>query len=488
MKSPLRLRLSLSHLLVSLTGMVLAGSLAWAAVENLYLTTQRENLLSQARLTALALEGSDLPAYSPEPYSQTANVSPGIHTRLLSESGAVIIGVQFLEGQDALQVPPALDPGFVAGEELVTRPEIQSALDGQGSTAVRRIDALDGQRVLYAAAPVLGPDGKVASLVYLATPLPPRGLPGDLTWKLAGAILAGGIFASLVGMALAMNFARPLEDLDRAAEAVSKGQLDQQVPAHSSVRELANLGRSFNQMTKSLRRTDELKSAFIADVTHELRTPLTVLKGTVETLEGGALEDREGSKRLLQSMDRETERLIRLVNQLLVLARSDAGALTLDLREFDLADLARERASNLAPLASRKSVQIAIPNSDRKLSLVIADRVRTAQVIDNLLDNALRYAPPTSTVTIQLEDQPGWVTCSIEDTGEGIPAAELPKIFDRFYRVGSSRDRASGGSGLGLAIAKSLIEAQGGSIRAASQVGSGTRLTFSLPAHKLPEY
>ncbi len=486
MKTPLRLRLTFSHLLVSLIGMILAGTLAWTAVENLYISTQRDNLLSQASLTALALEGSDLPSFSQQPYSQTTNVSPGIHKRLLSESGAVIIGVPLPEGEDPIQVPPSLDPGFVPAEDLVSRPEIQEALSGQASTAVRRIKTLDGQRVLYAAAPVWGPDNQVTNLVYLATPLPPRGLPGDLILKLTGAILAGGIFASLIGILLARTFSRPLEDLDRAAGAVSQGCLDQQVPAHSSIRELATLGQSFNQMTESLQRSDELKNAFIADVTHELRTPLTVLKGTVETLEDGALDDREGRTKLLGSMKRETERLIRLVNQLLVLARMDAGALMLDLRELDLEDLVRERAANLTPLAAQKQVGITIQGQGKHLPKIIADRSRTAQVIDNLLDNALRYAPPGSEVTVQLEVQQGWITCSIEDTGPGITSAELPKIFDRFYRVEPSRDRTSGGSGLGLSIAKALVEAQGGTIHASSQVGKGTRLTFKMPSHKLP--
>lgn len=234
-------------------------------------------------------------------------------------------------------------------------------------------------------------------------------------------------------------------------------------------------------MTENLRQTEELKNAFIADVTHELRTPLTVLKGTVETLEDGALDDREGRRKLLVSMKGETERLIRLVNQLLVLARVDAGALVLDLREFDLRELAFERVDHLAPLAEHKNVRISIPTPDRSQCTVTADRSRTAQVLDNLLDNALRYSSPGSTITIRLEVEPGWVIASIEDAGPGIPASELTKIFDRFYRVEASRDRSSGGSGLGLAIAKSLTEAQGGTIQAASQVGQGTRLVFRLP-------
>jgi len=487
MKTTLRLRLTFSHLLVTLISMVLVGTLVWTAVGNLYLTTQRDNLLNQAQLTALALEGSQLPSTSPDPYSQTTNVSPGIHTRLLSESGAVIIGVPFPEGRDPVQVPPALDPGYVPADELLTRPEIQSALSGQSSSAVRRINALEGQRVLYAAAPVFGADNQVASLVYIATPLPTNGLPRSLILQITGAVLAGGCIAGLTGILLARNLSIPLEDLDQAADAVSRGNLGQQVPIHQTVRELGNLGQSFNEMTASLRRSTELKNAFIADVTHELRTPLTVLKGTVETLQDGALDDKEGRIKLLDSMKRETERMIRLVNQLLVLARSDADSLDLEFQTFDLAVKAQERADILAPLASRKGVQIVLrvpPDADCHVS---SDPNRTAQVIDNLLDNALRYAPPGSAVTINLERSGALVQCSIEDAGPGIPEKDLPKIFNRFYRVEAARDRESGGSGLGLAIAKALTEAQGGVIQAVSERDQGTCLSFSLPVPNLTE-
>ncbi|MEJ2448913.1 MAG: ATP-binding protein, partial [Anaerolineales bacterium] len=356
-----------------------------------------------------------------------------------------------------------------------------------GAHSHRRINALGGQRVLYAAAPVFGADNQVDSLVYLATPLPANGLPRSLILQITGAVLAGGCIAGLAGILLARNLSLPLEDLDRAAEAVSRGNLDQQVPIHETVRELGSLGQSFNEMTASLRRSTELKNAFIADVTHELRTPLTVLKGTVETLQDGALDDKEGRIKLLDSMKRETERMIRLVNQLLVLARSDADSLDLEIQTFDLAVKAQERADILAPLASRKGVQIVLrvpPDADCHVS---ADPSRTAQVIDNLLDNALRYAPPGSAVTLSLERSGKLVQCSIEDAGPGIPEKDLPKIFNRFYRVEAARDRESGGSGLGLAIVKALTEAQGGVIQAVSEREQGTCLTFSLPAPKLTE-
>jgi len=485
-RTPIRLRLSFSHLLVLIIGMVLAGILVWIAVENIYLITQRENLLAQARLTAAALEGSPVPSFSPDSYSQTTNVAPGIHTRLLNEGGAVVIGVPFPEGEDPVQVPPSEDPGFVPAAVLIQRPEIQSALAGVPETAIRVIKALDERRVLYAAAPVFGEEGKVINLVYLATPLPDRGLPGNLSLQLISAVLLAGLFASIAGILLARGIARPLEKLDQAAASVSGGDLSQQVPAGGNIRELDNLGQTFNEMTDSLRQSDQAKNAFIADVTHELRTPLTVIKGTVETLEDGAIDDLAGRGKLLNSMNLETNRLIMLVNDLLVLTRSDAGALSLDIQTFNLGELVQTRCEVMEPLAIQKAVQFEQEKPTGFQPLVIGDPNRTAQVLDNLLNNALRYAPRDSKIVITLKNPGTQIQCSVSDSGPGISGEHLPLIFERFYRVDKSRNRESGGTGLGLAIARSLIEAQDGSIRAQSKTGEGTKITFTLPAGKLP--
>jgi len=487
MRTPIRLRLSFSHLLVLLIGMVLAGILVWLAVEEIYLISQRENLLAQARLTAAALEGSPAPFYSPDSYSQTTNITPGIHTRLLNEGGAVVIGVPFPEGEDPVQVPPSEDPGFVSAEELILRPEIQSALMGVPETAIRKIEALEGSRVLYAAAPVKGENGEVNNLVYLATPLPDRRLPGNLTLQLISAVMLAGLFASIAGLFLARNISRPLEKLDQAATAVSSGDLYQQVPADGNIRELENLGQTFNEMTQNLRQSDQAKNAFIADVTHELRTPLTVIKGTVETLDDGALDDEAGRGKLLLSMNRETNRLIKLVNDLLVLTRSDAGALALDIQAIDLSELVQTRCDLLEPLATKKGITLVLKKPPNSSSQVLGDPLRVTQVLDNLLNNALRYAPRESTIMVSFEDLEGQIQCSVTDNGPGISPEHLPLIFERFYRVDKSRDRESGGSGLGLAIARALIEAQGGKIWVESDVGVGTTLSFHLPSNKLPE-
>jgi signal transduction histidine kinase len=303
MSTSLRTRLSLSFLALLILGMGAAALLAWRLVENLYLETQRENLLAQARLTAAVLQGQPLPSELVEPYLQTANAQPGIHTRLLTEQGAVLVGVPLASAE--VQLPSVENLATISPVELLKRQEIASALQGQSASAVRRVASAGGRRVLYAAAPVLGADGQVSGLVYLATPLPRAGLPSQWLLALAGAVSAAILLASLAGAWLARRIARPLEIIARAADEVSRGDLTPQVQPEPTVRELYSLGMAFNRMTQSLRQSEQVKSAFVADVTHELRTPLTVIKGTLETLQDGALDDAEGRGALLDSMQRE---------------------------------------------------------------------------------------------------------------------------------------------------------------------------------------
>ena len=470
----LRSRLFWNSLAILLLGMGLAGVLVWRAVESAYLQTQRDNLLAQASLTAAALQGQPLPAAGAAVYQQSSNVQPGIHTRLLSEQGALVFSLPMPAGD--VSAPPAENGHPISPEALLARPEIASALRGQTATAVRRVD---GRPVLYAAAPVLGADGQVSGLVYLATPLPAAGLPLPLLLELGGAGLVAVLLALGAGSLLARQIAAPLEEVARAAGAVSAGNLEQSVPAGSAIRELDELGRVFNGMTESLRQADQAKNAFVADVTHELRTPLTVIKGTIETLEDGALDDLAGRGPLLEAMQRETERLIRLVNDLLVLTRAYAGTLQMDIQPLELADLALARCNHLGGLAARHGVRLEVCGSSE--AWVMGDADRLAQVLDNLLDNAIRYSPAGETVTVEIQEEgEGWV-CGVRDRGAGISAEHLPLIFERFYRADASRNRETSGAGLGLAIARALIQAQGGQISAESQAGQGTLVRVILP-------
>jgi len=483
----IRARLSLNTLIVLTLGMVLATALAWQAVSGLYISTQRDNLLAQAKLLATALQGEALPE-NPQPYLQTSNVAPGIHTRLLTDGGAVVVGLPLADAD--VQMPLAEQNATIPTSELIQRPEIDSALKGIPATALRKV--LGSQRVLYAAAPIYADDGQIASIVYIATPLPATGLPANIILQLIGAICIAVILASLAGEYLARQIAHPLEGLADAAKSIAGGNLKVHAPADSGIKELRGLGQTFNAMTESLRQSDEAKKAFIADVTHELRTPLTVIKGTIETLEDGALDDMDGRGALLSSMQRETERLIRLVNELLVLTRADAGALRLEIRPLDLVELANQRCEYFSNLATRQNVNLNsgvrelapdFPTASRRTpeKCVLADPDRLSQVLDNLLDNAIRHSPAGSTITVSITESTNGAECSVSDQGAGIPAEHLPFIFERFYRVDKSRNRKDGGTGLGLAIARALVQAQGGHISAQSVEGEGTTITFWLP-------
>jgi signal transduction histidine kinase len=470
----IRARLSLNYLIVLFLGMTLAGALVWLAVSGLYVNTQRDNLLAQAKLIAAGLQDSPLPTLSAEPYLQTSNVMPGVHTRLIGESGAVVVGLPLAD--EMIQPPPAESAAPIPPRDLIQRPEIESALKGIPATAVRRV--LGNQKVLYAAAPVQNSTGEIMGIVYIATPLPSGGLPTNLILQLLGAVIVAFVLALIAGSMLARKISNPLEELAGVATAVSKGDLKQSVSANTNISELQSVSQTFNEMVTSLRQADEVKKAFIADVTHELRTPLTVIKGTIETLEDGALDDLEGRSSLLSSMMCETDRLIRMVNELLVLTRADSGALRLNFQDLDLTELARMRCETMSLMASRQQVELKVVGESCPVS---ADPDRISQVLNNLLDNAIRHSPAQSTVTVEVKAKEDGVECLVSDSGIGIPAKSLPFIFDRFYRVETSRDRISGGTGLGLAIARALVTAHGGHISAQSIEGGGTTIKFWLP-------
>ena len=472
----IRLRLSLNYLIVLTLGMIFASALAWQSVSGLYINTQRDNLLAQAKLIATALEDTTTLPNNALPYSQASNIAPGIHTRLLTEGGAVVVGLPLSDA--TVQMPLAEQNASIPTSELLQRPEIESALDGTPATALRRV--LDKQRVLYAAAPIYAEDGQILGIVYIATPLPATGLPTNIILQLIGAIILAVLLASLAGRYLARQIEKPLEELANAAKTISSGDLKTKTPTDSNIVELHSLGETFNTMTENLRQSDEAKKAFIADVTHELRTPLTVIKGTIETLEDGALDDHEGRGPLLTSMQRETDRLIRLVNELLVLTRADAGSLQLEIRPLDFGELAKQRCDVLSNLAMQPGVNLRVIDETREKTRVLADSDRLSQILDNLLDNAIRHSPKDSTITISVKEENSGISCSVRDEGDGIPSEHLPFIFERFYRVDKSRDRNRGGTGLGLAITRALIHALGGTVTAQSVVGEGTTITFWL--------
>jgi signal transduction histidine kinase len=325
-------------------------------------------------------------------------------------------------------------------------------------------------------------DGQIAGAVYLDEPLRDViAVMRDLRqrWLLATGIAL--VLSGAVGLFLSRAIARPVRRLTSAAGSVAEGKLDLEVPI-TSRDELGRLSAAFNEMTARLRSARQMQIDFVANVSHELRTPLTAIKGLIETLRDGAVDDAGVRDRFLETVEGETDRLIRLVNDLLVLSRADSEALNLRREALDLGLVCREVADRIMPQAMAREVKIRVEASSEPL-LAAADPDRIDQVLVNLLDNAIKYSQPGGEVTLVASDAPGSrIMVQVRDRGIGIPVTELPRIGERFYRSDKARSRALGGSGLGLAIAEALVEAHGGSLWLESKEGEGTVVRFTLPA------
>ncbi len=232
--------------------------------------------------------------------------------------------------------------------------------------------------------------------------------------------------------------------------------------------------------TTDLRRLERLRSEFVANVSHELKTPLTVIKTCMETLlEGGAAEDPNHRRTFLEQVSDQANRLHYLIVDMLSLARIEAGTEVFDFREVALAEAVELVCDRQRARAESRNQTLAIEGSDDVV--VWADEEAVFQILDNLIDNALKYTPVQGRIQVRwwAEGQHGCV--EVRDTGIGIPAQDLPRIFERFYRVDKARSREMGGTGLGLSIVKHLVQAMHGSISAVSQVNEGTTFTVRLP-------
>lgn len=229
----------------------------------------------------------------------------------------------------------------------------------------------------------------------------------------------------------------------------------------------------------AIRRLEKMRSEFVANVSHELKTPITSIKGFAETLLDGAMEDKEILKQFLGIIHTESERLHRLINDILDLSKIEQKMLPLHMDQVDLAELVVMIHQNLQDKITTKQIDVQLPAV--KSLYVKGDRDRLQQIIINLLDNAITYTPDQGTITVELEDLGESVRLSVKDNGIGIPSGEIHRIFERFYRVDKGRSRNSGGTGLGLAIVKHLVESHHGKITVSSQEGKGSNFMLLLP-------
>jgi len=299
-----------------------------------------------------------------------------------------------------------------------------------------------------------------------------RQVQGSLVWA---ALLAAALSLGL-GVFVSRLLTAPLARLTRAAQAIAAGDLSQRVEVRSKD-EIGDLGTAFNGMAASLAEAETLRRNLIADVSHELRTPLTIIQGNIQAILDGVYPLEMAQ---MAGLYDETRLLTRLVDDLHDLALADAGQLRLERTPVNVSDLARTAAGQFDPVAEAAGVKLTLETSE-DVPEVLGDADRLAQVLRNLISNAIRHTPAGGLVVIRIGRSGERVTIQVADTGSGIAPEDLPHVFDRFYRGDKSRSRRGGGAGLGLAITRQLVTAHGGQIEVASASGLGTTFTITLP-------
>jgi len=301
-----------------------------------------------------------------------------------------------------------------------------------------------------------------------------------LSASISRSLLLGGSVAIVIAFVLTFVLSRrmtaPIGVLAESARRLGRGDLSQRVKLQGKG-EVGMLAQAFNSMAADLEHAEQLRRNLVADVAHELRTPLSNIQGYLEAIRDRVMKPNAAT---IHSLNEEAALLSRLVNELQELSLAEAGELKLVYQAEGVAKLIKEAVTPWQPKVSAKEISLSLDLPDN-LPLVNIDWQRVNQVLHNLLENAVAYTRKGGTINVAAVTQEGWVEVSVSDTGEGIPAEDLPHIFERFYRVDKSRARATGGSGLGLTIAKRLVEAHGGKITVQSELGKGSRFSFTLP-------
>lgn len=333
--------------------------------------------------------------------------------------------------------------------------------------------------------------GTRANAIVVAKPAAGLGeVFGDLVPRLLFSGLIGVAAALVLGFLLAQSVGAPLRNIARAARNVARGNYRQRVPA-TGPREVRDLASNFNRMTEEVQRSQQTLRDFLANISHELKTPLTSIRGFSEAITDGTIDDSAGIDRSARIIHNESNRVLRLVEELLDLSRIESGQVSMRQEDLSLNELMEHVSEVFAIRAEDAGVTLEVrSHGDSHIS---GDFDRLEQVLNNLLDNAFRHTPEGGVVRVASRDlQPGVVQVTVTDTGVGIPQDDVPHLFERFYRARQDgavqRNGAQGtkGYGLGLAITREIVRAHGGEIWATSEVGRGTTFVFTLPTLTKP--
>ncbi len=464
MKTSITLKLALAFIAVSLlTGLALAFFVRSLISENF----ERYVLDQQAEAKLILVEDF---------YAQNGNWN-GVDQVLSSAPGVMAgRGSGRGQGQGGNQIQPGVQAGprtfGLADADGVVLIGLEELYPTGSRLTQQQLDS--GVPVLY--------DGVLVGTLLSSRLLNYSGLEQNfldqvnrgLLWTLSAAVLA----VSLLSLLVSGTLTRPIKALTTASRNLAEGKRTQLVEVSSSD-ELGELGESFNRMSLEIENAERLRKQMTADVAHDLRTPLTVIGGYVEAARDGALEL---TPERLDVLGLEITRLNRLVSDLRTMSQSDSGELLISREAVNPAHLLTKVSEVFRLQAEQKGISLKVEAAEG-LPALFGDEGRLMQVLENLVANAIRHTPTGGEITLKVSEETKnhALLFSVADSGEGIPAEELPLIFERFHRVDKSRHADSNQSGLGLAIARAIVEAHGGKIWAESAPDTGTTISFQLP-------
>lgn len=375
-------------------------------------------------------------------------------------------------------------------ENHLSRPEVQEALRSGIGTNTRPSGTL-GLDMLYVARAVEPSQfrhpflGRLRFIRAGIISVDVTRQIAEIRWILAVGGLGAVVLILVASRIVSAKIARPIVEIANIVAAIRTGDLERKLPVRSDD-EIGRLAGAINEMTDKLKddiaqlkRLERFRSEFLGNVSHELRTPLFSLKGFLETLMEGAMDDATVSRQFLEKAYHHASRLDALLKDLIEISRIESGDMRMSFRYFDVPAFLDQIKIDFNDEAQRKgqSLMVEVIGADVK---AFGDKDRLRQAMDSLVENAVKYSQEGAHITLKAEDRPSSVRIAVIDDGPGIPAEHIPRIFERFYRVDKDRSREVGGTGLGLAIAKHIVEAHGSQIRVESRVGKGSTFLFEL--------
>lgn len=456
---------------LGLAAWLVSGRLQDMAMANLTGSLAAQASLIEGRLAASGFGGG--PGADVRELAMDLGARLGHRVTLIGMDGAVLADSEMAGGD-----PSGMD-------NHAGRPEVAAALKGSPDNSTRYSSTLD-KGMFYFARPAFV-NGRQAGVIRLSVPL--SGVEAQLAAvrkSVAAASAIAAALALLLGLWLMHVLSAPFAEIIAASKRFAAGDLSHRARV-AGYGELKKLAQTLNSMAealygrmKALERAEAVRKDFVANVSHELKTPLTAIRGSVETLIDGAVDDRENRGEFLGAVLRQTGRLEVLVNDLLRLSRLESAAVRPELSEFRLRGLVEDVHRSLLPAFKGRRLDFSdgVPEELQ----VRADRKEIEQALFNLLDNAFKFTPDGGSVSVSARAGEGRVRVEVSDTGPGIPEESMPRIFERFYRVDKARSRELGGTGLGLSIVKHAVELHGGSVGVESEEGRGSTFWFTLPA------